>query len=874
MALLTQSFNGAQVFFVDPSTVNNSKTADISAIDLYFKFKPDINVNYSGIAEPGVTLFITETMYGVPRITRDSGIFTGNVAKVPLRNILTSSDATTPTRFRFPVPVTIETDKDYCFVLRFDGFDQFTLWKTVQGENLVGTTQISPGSSNKFTGAFFDFSSMFVADESTNLDEYLKNWRALSDTTLKFRVYVARYAHNLFPVTSNNSIDSGSIIRMNPLANTSYSNSIAAFDVSFGSYEFIAFDENTSYKTMFVGGQYAYQNTVRYPGGPSYITVATTSGNNIVVANSQYPNGASFSWSNIFSSVAGENYVVFTNGDKVNVRKVFALISNTRLQVMEPLTFTNASAAFMITPVGRVSSFNKEAPFGINESFLILANSSCNSTVRFVNNCIETISVTAGGTGYNNSDILYIKGFENVANVVEGGYIAVANLVTNSTGGITAVHMANLGCGFVNSSAIVPVFANSTSVGNTTSNTSAGSGATLSYNVGATIKTELIANNVFRKCKVVNIDIGEFIPYHTITVPPGSSYSLRLETNYYKTANSSTYNGEAYYVNPSAADQRIQVTMYDINHTDTLATTPVIPSKSNEFNLKYANGSINDKISNTSSTGSPSLRFVSNLVSNSDFAFVRMGRPSIQFSKYVVNNDATNEHTDSGNAWAKHITKTVTFTRRAEDVMVYLTAYKPANTDLKVYARIYNNEDPEAFDDKDWTELELVDGMNTYSSTSDMLDYRELTYTFRTIPEARTELTGYAQTALSATIVGSGTLWESELAVGDFIRLYQPLFPENQVIAAVNSIASNTSLVLDTAISNSSLVAESVLIEKITYPQQAFKNVQNDNIVRYYNTTMSKFDAYDTIAVKIVFLTDSPHKIPRVDDIRFMGVSA
>ena len=42
----------------------------------------------------------------------------------------------------------------------------------------------------------------------------------------------------------------------------------------------------------------------------------------------------------------------------------------------------------------------------------------------------------------------------------------------------------------------------------------------------------------------------------------------------------------------------------------------------------------------------------------------------------------------------------------AEDLLVFLTAYRPANTDIKVFARIHNSDDPEAFDDKDWTMLE------------------------------------------------------------------------------------------------------------------------------------------------------------------------
>ena len=72
-----------------------------------------------------------------------------------------------------------------------------------------------------------------------------------------------------------------------------------------------------------------------------------------------------------------------------------------------------------------------------------------------------------------------------------GGYVAVANIVTDASGVITDIYMANLGCGFVNTSQIEAVIANSSQIGNTTGNTSAGSAATFEYDVGATLKTEL-----------------------------------------------------------------------------------------------------------------------------------------------------------------------------------------------------------------------------------------------------------------------------------------------------------------------------------------------------------------------------------------------
>jgi hypothetical protein len=530
----------------------------------------------------------------------------------------------------------------------------------------------------------------------------------------------------------------------------------------------------------------------------------------------------------------------------------------------------------MITPVGQIDSFNKSSPFGIDDAIIMLTDSTANSTVRFVNNQVISTAITAGGSGYNNGDVLYVKGFENVANLVTGGYVAAANLVTNSTGGITALHFSNLGCGFVNTAAMETTIANSTQIGNTASNTSAGSSATFSYTVGADITTEA-GNNLFRECVVRNLDIGEIIPFHNIEVPPGVGYTLKLETNYIKKANTSTLSGEAYYVNDGTSNNQLDIVMYDSNVLEFQNETPIVPSKSNEYHLLYEDGTANDKLptSNASSRSTESIRLLTDSTANSDYATIRMQRPFIQFTKYVVNNDATNEHTDTGNAYAKGLSKVVDFRRTAEDVRVYLTAYKPANTDIKVYARLYKNEDPEAFDDKNWTELELKDGVGLVSSQADPLDYVELEYGLYQVPNTRTALTGSVTLSSgNAEVVGAGTTFQSDLAVGDLVYMYQPLFVDNHIVTSVTAITSNTQFTMDTTTANASLLAEGMNIEKVTYPMQGFNNKQNSNIVRYYNSSFSKFDGYESIAIKIVFLSPNPHRIPRVDDMRVTGVSA
>jgi hypothetical protein len=97
-----------------------------------------------------------------------------------------------------------------------------------------------------------------------------------------------------------------------------------------------------------------------------------------------------------------------------------------------------------------------------------------------------------------------------------------------------------------------------------------------------------------------------------------------------------------------------------------------------------------------------------------------------------INNDATDEHKEYGNAQMRYISKKVTLAdgQDAEDMVVYINAFKPQNTNINVYAKIINGEDGDAFVDKDYTPLRQVTSSNTYSTGVDGTDIREFEYTF------------------------------------------------------------------------------------------------------------------------------------------------
>ena len=57
---------------------------------------------------------------------------------------------------------------------------------------------------------------------------------------------------------------------------------------------------------------------------------------------------------------------------------------------------------------------------------------------------------------------------------------------------------------------------------------------------------------------------------------------------------------------------------------------------------------------------------------------------------------------------------------------VYLTGYKPPQSDIYVYAKYLSSSDPQSFEDKNWIQLTQINANNFVSA--DETDYRELTY--------------------------------------------------------------------------------------------------------------------------------------------------
>ena len=106
-------------------------------------------------------------------------------------------------------------------------------------------------------------------------------------------------------------------------------------------------------------------------------------------------------------------------------------------------------------------------------------------------------------------------------------------------------------------------------------------------------------------------------------------------------------------------------------------------------------------------------------------------RANVYMIENVINNSITNEDTkEVGSAETRYFSKKVELAdgQDAEDLKVYLTAYKPSGTDIKVYAQLKASDDVEDLADKDYTLLTQVTPTTVISDSVNVQDFKEFEY--------------------------------------------------------------------------------------------------------------------------------------------------
>jgi hypothetical protein len=154
----------------------------------------------------------------------------------------------------------------------------------------------------------------------------------------------------------------------------------------------------------------------------------------------------------------------------------------------------------------------------------------------------------------------------------------------------------------------------------------------------------------------------------------------------------------------------------------------VVPENDNEKFDKLRNiVSKSNEVADMSSAKSSRFNII--LSSDNDYVspVIDMTRKSSYVIENIINNDSTDEHTRYGNALTKYISRGITLEegQDAEDIEIYVGAYRPVGSNIELYVKFLNNEDYESINDKVWTKMSFKSGEFTYSSTGNVKDFRE-----------------------------------------------------------------------------------------------------------------------------------------------------
>jgi hypothetical protein len=621
----------------------------------------------------------------------------------------------------------------------------------------------------------------------------------------------------------------------------------ASSETSFGFGSAVSLQTNKLYGLMIIFEDNAYELWFDNQGETLVGTNVISSGSNLIKDGKLFK----YNNTNIFTPINGSD-LKFT----INVAKY---VGNTATHIL-----TNEDYEFFT--INAVSGVFK----GGEWIYKATANATGNISIAKGNN-----EVIGDGTNFStlaSGEKIILRGNSTIEQV------AIVNLITNAT------HMTLAApAPFTNTNSkymITPtgkayyygVSSNELFLNSSTANT------TNYFDAGDSIKgTDSGATAIIESVNDFNMDILKIKGDATIpaaarmnmsvalTGANGNTYSYSNTNSFSLPLNSNTFHSV------TNLDARILSRSQEVVHGSLYTLTGA--SGANVFTNKSVRIALSMAL-NTSANSS----YYSPIVANSTLDMY-VARYSINANTHVVDANGVYKDTEvdgNGTAKSRHISTKMTFANNkfAEDIRFYMTAYRPIGTNVQVYARVHNSADSDAFDDKSWTLLDYIENDGKYSSSTDRNDFVEYTLGLPQYSPSANALPGTFTTQLSNNVVvAQGVAPSSYLANNDVIKLYNPLIEEDYIIAVATSV-NTTAIVLGEAISNNSVVGSGFNIDRVKYYNAAFNNITNDNVARYYNSSLVEFDTFDSAQFKIVMTSNSTYNVPRIDYYQAIGVSA
>lgn len=819
----------AQSFYIN-EPINGVEGVILTKVEIFFQ-----NVSKTD----GVELQIRTVENGQPTSYRLPDA--SKILKVTDRHpnnslmIVSSADATLPTIFEFDTPIPLQSQTSYALVIiPVGGNPDYKVWSAELGATDVTTG--TPIFNNNETGDLFlasnDRTFTPIINEDMKFNLYIANFTATSGTAVykldnfeniiyhsqtksfitKEPIYMSEANYNLakLTMTSNTAafINDEVIYQSNGSANV-------ATGIVYGS-------NSTSIKIANSSGSWSTAFQVRGVTSTANATISTVS-----------QSVASYSNSTItvpFGDVFYANqmiYVATNDRYDMQVCKVTA-VTDTTVSLFTNVEFTDSDCligkvrgdngllfGFIDGPVTETTALRNVA---------IVGSSRANSTVNFANSegcyLIGQIS-KASALCYATTDLIYNSVFPSYATVD-----SKSTAVDFSFSGVERY--------------------------------------TYAYDTANTLLTNGYETELTDKARMLMSRSNEYV-------------KKSGDTTFKIYANVSTSNTK---FSPIISDYKRHVNFLRNITVPENDLSGYILNISNTNNIEFIE-KVDVTQNNTSYSVNGVVYFANSTImyvaSNSDISF-QTGNTVYVSSNSSINATVTavtrfsEIYNDSVNtSGSRYISKTVVLADKqdAEDLRCYISAYRPAGTNLVVYSKVVNNEDPEPIFNKYWSRMsETSESSLLLSSGSNPDDFVELVYNFPTATETFGNSVSCNTTSANVTVPTT-----SGINQYDYVYLYFANSTVNQfIVRQVTEIANNTTLIVNKTPTFTQANCKFGTIPGIEDASGAFVFPDNNYIVRYVSNNDVVYDGFKSFNVKIVPVSNSTHLVPRADDMRCLAL--
>jgi hypothetical protein len=811
----------------------------LTKVDLFFQNKSDFD---------GVELQIRETVNGYPS---SKIVPYGSVVLYPTAVTL-SQDGTNATAFDFITPVLLRTNEQYALVVvPVGGNPYYNVW--VGALNSVDISTKTPIYTNNQLG------SLFVSSNDLN-------FTPIQNESMKYNLYVASFKYqSATAVFKNPAVDSfminyntGGFSRGEQLVVSNNVLNISSLTIS-GSNTFtsgeIVFQPggnnaaNLTQATAY--GTVLFANTTAVVMGNTYGTFLSSDANNTVRGNSSnlvssvptfanqtvvttsacnvitVPNANSA----LLTDFANGNYIYIATSTRsqTSVKQITAVSPASRtLTLNGPMEFTETDAI-----IGRVKAdanlkgnFDTITP-GYN-GILSMYSVTSNASQNFASSEGQYLIGTASGSSAQINKIMNLK-YESMTSQISNIYPNQSEIAwgfrgidLNSNYDSSPIPIDNESpYEFIDTTR--QLFSRSSEFANLSGNSSLSISAT--FNTANTKVSPYI--DVVRRMATMTDNV-------ICKTSDLAGYIIS-----YSNTNGNFYEGDI--IQQSNSTVTANATVFSCN-TSTIYLVNV--SSSNTSSIAKFNMS-NSVIYNATRAVNSNITGVS--------IFSEIGGVSQKFaSRYISKNVVLAEQQD------------------AEDMVCYITGYRPIGTNFRVYGKFLAGADYDNLLNKHWSYMPELSDPALTSSLVNKDDFVELIYD---LPTSQMVIGSNASVnTTSANVTVSST---SGFAAGNYVYVSANVTTSNTIgfnVRQVIAVPNSTVLVVS---SNLSIVSANATVGVIPGLQSqfgAFRYANNNNIIRYTTPDDGIFETFKTFATKIVLVSNTSHVIPRMADMRCLAL--